>query len=144
MLVTPKFRGHLPGSSFITSKGFRGMQIDTCWSQLLLQSFEKDDAELAATSLKSDLADVKDKVEGGEHGAPFSIGDFGFYANNQFTEAISQSKSAHRTLIKDSLYLPASEWKDVDEALEKGIRHHGSIRFAKVVRGDTFAALAVR
>jgi hypothetical protein len=42
--------------------------------QNIFSSFANDDAELCTISLESAVADVNDRVEGGEIGSPFSIG----------------------------------------------------------------------
>ena len=41
------------------------------------------DDELAAIGLSTSISDLHAQVAGGENGAAFSIGGFGFYAKNQ-------------------------------------------------------------
>jgi hypothetical protein len=69
---------------FVTKKGFRGMKMDPLWVKHLMEAFKNDDIELAQISFESSLSDVNDVVVGGENGCPYSIGDFGFYAEEQF------------------------------------------------------------
>ena len=58
--------------------------MDPLWVKHLMEAFKNDDIELAQISFESSLSDVNDVVVGGESGSPYSIGDFGFYAEEQF------------------------------------------------------------
>lgn len=59
------------------------MKLDTQWARYVLDSFEKDDDELLKIALESCLADLSVVVTGGQHGSPLSIGQYGFFADNQ-------------------------------------------------------------
>lgn len=139
----PMFRGFIGGDSFCTKQGYRGLRLDSMWVQNIFDSFETDDDELATIALQSQLADLKDMVIGGYEGSAFSIGDFGFYAENQFeTQARFLTEEARRKAVGKN-YLSVDEWEVVDARLTE-IAHHGKARFRTVTRGDSFATLAIR
>jgi hypothetical protein len=92
----------------------------------LFKSFEHDDEELAARALQSSLADVHDLVTGGYDGAPFSIGEYGFYADSQFEFQAKLLQDMERENLKKSNYLSESEWREIDRKLYD-IAHHGTI-----------------
>ena len=136
------FRGYLAGEAFYTNKGFRGVKIDTLWSQYMIASFLCDDTELASIALSSSLADIEATVDGGYYGSPYSIGEYGFFADTQFNEVVSEMQQRKRNIAKGVVYLSEEEWKEVDSHIEDVIRH-STTRFKRVVRGDTLLALAV-
>jgi hypothetical protein len=138
------FRGFTGGNAVSTSKGYRGVTVETSWSQSLILSFENDDIELAKFSLKSQLADLKDTVEGGIAGCPYSIGDFGFYSEQQFQEQSTLLKEIEReNTFKRKLFFSETEWQEIDRKLDQ-IAHFTKATFSNVQRGDTFSILAVR
>jgi hypothetical protein len=120
------------------------MRIPTLWSKHLIDAILFDDTELCSISLQSPLATITEVVEGGVHGAPYSIGDYGFYSDPQFSSVVHQAQNDTRTRLQDASYLSDLEWKLVDERLETLIRHSDLIRFQSVVRGDSFLAIAIR
>lgn len=129
--------------SFITKAGYKGIRIDSLWSQHIFESFVTDDDELATVALGSSLADLTQVVISGEFGAPFSIGDYGFYANSQFD---SQSKllcDIERLNSQQDYYLSTEEWDKIDDYLSQ-IGAYGSAYFPTVSCGDTFGVLAVK
>lgn len=67
----------------MTKKNYRGMKLDTQWSRYILDAMDNDDDELLLIALQSTLADINDVVIGGEDGSPMSIGDHGFFSDNQ-------------------------------------------------------------
>jgi hypothetical protein len=109
----------------------------------LFDAFENDDSELAEIALKSQLADVKDVVVGGYHGASYSIGDFGFYTRNQFDFQHEKLKEQERQKLAKNAFLSVAEWEMVDDKLSS-IARHGEVRFEKAIRGDSWCALAIR
>lgn len=113
------------------------------WVQNLFTSFNTDDAELASISLRSSLADVNALVEGGEFGTPFSIGEYGFYAQNQFDDQAQLLSDKERKNANNKYFLSEGEWNLVDAYLKK-VAHYSNSVFETVRRGDTFAALAVK
>ena len=113
------------------------------WSQHIFTSFEKDDDDLATIALKSSLADVHATVEGGEFGSAYSIGEYGFYSRTQFEDQGGLLCRLERDHASEGLFLSDLEWKKVDDHLMK-VGHYGRWSIQKAVRGDSFAALAVR
>lgn len=138
-----QFRGYVPADSFTTSKGFRGNRLDTLWSQFLIQSMEKDDRDLAEIAMSSSLAEADIVVDGGYNGSPYGLGEYGFYANNQFSGIVEEAKIRTRKIVQRSLFMTEGEWREIDNHLEEIIRHT-TARFDRVVRGDTVPSLAVR
>lgn len=116
---------------------------DSLWVKNIFSSFLNDDEELAAIALKSSLADVHDLVTGGYDGAPFSIGDFGFYADNQYEFQAKLLQDKERENLKLNSYLSEIEWKLIDDKLSD-IAHHGKSIVYRACRGDSFANLAIR
>lgn len=139
----PIFRGFIGGTAFITKKGHRGMSIDSLWVQNIFTAFANDDDELAAIALKSSLADTGVAVEGGQFGTPFSIGEYGFYAQSQFDEQAQLLCDQERENADKKYFLSVGEWDVVDHYLRK-VAHYSNSVFASVCRGDTFGALAVK
>lgn len=113
------------------------------WAKHLLQAFLTDDSELAEIALESSLADVNDRVMDGFNGGPLSIGEFGFYAEIQFSFQADLLKQQQRDVTGESDYLSQAEWETVDKNLT-AIGSHGVARFKEAYRGDSFAALAIR
>ena len=143
MSSTPlKFRGFRAAAAFVTSKGHRGVKAPTQWAQQLIEASENDDTELAAIALESPLADVTAVVEGGVSGAPYSIGEFGFYSEHQFEEPLKHClEEKHRRLGQDA-YVSEEDLSRIDARIEEVVRH-STTRFAGVKRGDTFITIAV-
>lgn len=140
----PLFRGFVGGNAFITKKGYRGLAVESAWSQNIFQSFEDDDVEIAQYALKSSIADLSEVVENGYDGSPFSIGEYGFYAENQFKEQFEVLSRVERDLAKQrKQYYSEGEWMKIDEMLSF-IAHHSTTSVKRVVRGDTFGSLALR
>lgn len=125
------------------SAGFRGFRVDSNWSQYLLAALTNDDAELAEIALQSSLADVTERVEGGRNGSAYSIGEHGFYADNQFHASSDEMKRDKRERLERVLHMSEAEWREADAAIDSTVRH-SAVRFMHVIRGDTFLAMAVR
>lgn len=136
------FRGFLTGTAFITKKGYKGTKLDSLWVRQIFDAFENDDVELVEIALKSVLADYDDRVLGGECGAPFLIGDFGFYASNQFKRQEQFLQLCEETNAPGHMFLSRRQWNEINEKLAV-LANHGTARFYKAVRGDSFASLAV-
>ena len=137
------FRGFIGGETFCTKKGYKGTKIDTAWTKLLFDSFKYDDEEVADIALSSTIADIHSIVYGGEYGTPFSIGEHGFYAENQFRNQTMILEEAERANSKGRWFLSDAEWAGVDSQLSN-LAHHGKPRFIRACRGDTFVHLAIR
>jgi hypothetical protein len=137
------FRGFTGGETFMTKKGYKGTKVDTAWTKLIFDSFKCDDEEVAEIALTSCIADVNSIVYGGEYGTPFSIGEYGFYAENQFRNQTMILEEAERANSKGAWFLSEAEWAGVDQKLHD-IAHHGKPRFIRACRGDTFVHLAIR
>ena len=138
-----KFKGFIAGAAFQTIKGYKGQKIDSLWNRQLVEAFQLDDPELVKVALESPVADKDATVEGGEFGSPYSIGGYGLYAESQFEEHFKVLKENEEALAKGVHHLSLDEWDTVDKGLKK-IAHYGRARFPKLVRGDSYAALAVR
>jgi len=118
--------------------------MDPLWVQHLMEAFKIDDLELAQICFESSLADVDDVVVGGENGSPYSIGDFGFYAEEQFEAQYKHILStAKQWCLRNKHYLSGSEWEVLEHKLSL-LAHHGEASFYDTCRGDSFACLAVR
>lgn len=138
------FRGFICGSAFITQTGYRGLEIDSSWSKNIIFSLDIDDVELAMHGLNSSLADMREVVIGGVDGAPFSIGDYGFYTESQFLEQAKVLQVIERENAQSrKQYFSEGEWKEIDQQILL-IAQHGKPTFKIVTRGDTFCALAIR
>lgn len=137
------FRGFLAGETFRTKKGYKGTKIDTAWTKLIFDSFKYDDEEATEIALNSTIADIHSIVYGGEYGTPFSIGEHGFYAENQFRNQSMILEEAERVNSKGTWFLSDAEWSDIDSKLSS-LAHHGKPRFIRACRGDTFVHLAIR
>ena len=137
------FRGFTGGETFMTKKGYKGTKVDTAWTKLIFDSFKYDDEEVAEIALNSSIADINSIVYGGEYGTPFSIGEYGFYAENQFRNQTMILEEAERAHSKGTWFLSQAEWAFVDEKLSN-IAHHGKPRFIRAFKGDTFVNLAIR
>lgn len=120
------------------------MKLESLWVQNLFEAFKTDDAELAAIALQSSLADVNDRVVGGSFGSPYSIGDYGFYAEKQFQPQLRflQDK-AHDIADRTKVYLSGEEWQRVEKRLI-AIANYGNFDFTSTTVGDSFADLAIR
>ena len=120
------------------------MRLDSLWVQNIFESFKTDDHELAAIALKSAIADVNDRVCGGVSGSPFSIGDYGFYAQTQFEPQMKfLQEKIQGIALQAKVYLSGSEWEEVEKKLLV-LANHGYATFSRVAPGDSFAALAIR
>lgn len=138
------FRGFIGGAAFITKKGYRGLAIETSWAKNILSSFDEDDVELAMHALKSSLANLNETVEGGIAGAPFSIGEYGFFSEAQFEAQTQLICAADReNANRRKIFFSENEWKQVDEKLAT-VAHYATKSFPKVVRGDNVGILALR
>lgn len=94
-------------------------------------------------ALKSSLADVNARVIGGEFGSAYSIGDYGFYAKNQFENQADYLSQVERDNASKDVFLSNDEWGKIDDYLSH-LAHHSNSAFIKAFRGDTFGSLAVR
>mmetsp|Transcript_1697 Transcript_1697/g.2698 ORF Transcript_1697/g.2698 Transcript_1697/m.2698 type:complete len:501 (+) Transcript_1697:17-1519(+) len=137
-----KFAGFINGTTFITKKGHKGSKIDSLWVKNLFDSFVNDDEELAQIALESCLADLNEIVINGDDGAPFSIAEYAFYSENQFQNQAALLQENERKVSTNS-FLSKADWELIDGRL-LSISKHSSSKFRKAVRGDTFAALAIR
>lgn len=130
--------------AFITKKGFRGLKLESLWVQNIFEAFKTDDPELATIALQSSLADVNDRVVGGIFGSPFSIGDYGFYAKQQFEAQLVHLRERIKDVCdRNNHYLTAVEWDRVEKKLIN-ISNHSDAAFVSTTVGDSFAALAIR
>lgn len=138
------FQGYIGrGGGFRTKKGFRGMKLETSWSKHILESFKKDDEELLEAALCSCLCDVHLRVIGGEFGSPLSIGEHGFFSQNQFEGQSELLKRTEREIVeRTSSFLSDSDWKIIDSTIDRMGKYSFS-RFVTASPGDTFTALAV-
>jgi hypothetical protein len=93
----------------------------------MFDSFKNDDEELCTYALESCLADVQDRVQDGVTGAPFSIGDFGFYAANQYEHQAGILQANERKSTSTAAFLSVGEWETVDRKL-LSIATHGPAR----------------
>ena len=137
-----RFSGFRVAAAFVTSKGYRGIRAPTHWSRQLIEATENDDPELALIALESPLADVAAVVEGGDSGAPYSIGDFGFFSGHQFEEPLHRCLEEKHHQLEGASYLSADDREKIDAHLGEIIRH-SQVRFANVKQGDTFVTIAV-
>jgi len=108
----------------------------------LFDSFQNDDEELALIALESCLADLNELVINGEDGAPFCIAEYAFYSDNQFQFQANLLQENERKVSSKS-FLSKADWEVIDSRL-LSISQHTKSKFRRAVRGDTFAALAVR
>jgi hypothetical protein len=138
-----KFRGFIGGSQFRTSLGFQGNAFDSLWVKHVFESFRKDDEELFQTAMKSSLADINDKVIGGEYGTPYSIGSFGFYGLNQFQDRSNFISQYERKEAVGKYFLSSTEWDEIDDKILRNISV-ASYKTRRAIRGDSFASLALR
>ena len=131
------------GGGFRTVKGYNGKRLETQWSKQILDSFVNDDVELLEIALQSTLADVHDKVIGGEFGTPLSIGEYGFYSKSQFDNQRDILKIIERGHVeRANFFLSDKEWEIVDKNINI-MGEYGVSRFMTACPGDTFASLAV-
>jgi hypothetical protein len=138
------FRGFVGGAAFMTKKGYRGLAVETSWSKNILFSYDQDDVEISIQALKSSLADLTDTVVGGIDGAPYSIGDYGFFTEEQFEEQGQVLRDVDRNNAeRRKIFFSETEWHDVDQKI-KGFAEYGQASFLKVARGDNFGILALR
>lgn len=137
------FRGFIGGAMFKTKLGYQGQKIDTLWTRQIFDSFINDDIEIIDVAMNSSMADASAVVMGGEYGSSFHIGDYGFYALDQFKKQQSILSNNEREISKGQEFLTNSEWEKVDEKLLQwaSISKH---KVDSACRGDTFASLAVR
>jgi hypothetical protein len=120
------------------------MRLDSLWVQNLFESYKNDDAELATISLQSTLADINDRVVGGDFGAPYSIGDHGFYVEKQFEPQLTYLTSKIKQLMVDTnTYLSESEWLYTEKKLQT-MAKYAEAAFTGITKGDSFASLAIR
>lgn len=120
------------------------MKLESLWVQNLFEAFKTDDAELAAIALQSSIADVNDRVIGGNFGCPYSIGDYGFYAEKQFKPQLKYLQDRAREIAeKTKVYLSRDEWENVEKKLLL-VANFGNPDFTSTTVGDSFADLAIR
>eukprot|EP00596_Hydrurales_sp_CCMP1899_P005429 CAMPEP_0119038630 /NCGR_PEP_ID=MMETSP1177-20130426/7674_1 /TAXON_ID=2985 /ORGANISM="Ochromonas sp, Strain CCMP1899" /LENGTH=438 /DNA_ID=CAMNT_0007001473 /DNA_START=264 /DNA_END=1577 /DNA_ORIENTATION=- len=138
------FQGYIGrGGGFRTKKGFRGMKLEASWSKHILESFKKDDEELLEVALSSCLCDVHARVIGGEFGTPLSIGEHGFFSQNQFEGQSELLKRTERVIVeRTKSFLSDHDWKIIDSTIDQMGKYSFS-RFVTASPGDTFTALAV-
>ena len=102
-----------------------------------------DDFELASIALESCLADINTTVEGGEYGAPYVLGTYGFFSDNLYDEQAKVLQNNERLVNEGREFLSELEWGVVD----RGLRHiatHGKSKLTKAIPGDTIIMLACR
>jgi len=137
------FKGFIGARGFLTKKGFKGMRMDASWAKHILESFKKDDLELFEIACESVLLDLDCRVEGGDNGAPLSIGDQGIFGGNQFTSQTDTLQKVERAHIaRAGIFISDYEWSIIDGNLGR-LGQYSTARFAHVYRGDTWASLAV-
>ena len=137
------FKGFIGARGFLTKKGFKGMRMDASWSKFILESLKMDDLELFEIACESVLLDLDCRVEGGNNGAPLSIGDQGIFGGNQFasqTDMLQKVERAH--IARAGIFISDYEWSIIDGNLGR-LGSYSTARFAHVYRGDTWASLAV-
>lgn len=117
--------------------------MDSMWSRYMMDAFDTDDKELALIALESVLADLGQVVSGGEHGSAFTIGDYGFFSEKQFSDQAAILSQAERSNITGTRFLSESQWQEVDKKLEN-LAAFSSTRFKVCESGDTFLYLALR
>jgi len=137
------FRGLIGGNTYITVLGTRVAVLDTMWGQNIFLSMNQDELEVLNIALRSSLADVTERVSGGEYGSPFQLGDFGFYSENRLQMQTDLLVGLERKYAVGKYFLSAAEWEKVETKISD-IGHYSYTRVRRAVRGDTFAALAVR
>lgn len=138
------FRGFVGGAAFMTKKGYRGLAVDTSWSKNIIFSFDQDDVDITIHALKSCLADLSETVIGGTGGAPYSIGDYGFFTEEQFTEQAELLKNVDRANAeRRQIFFSEPEWGEIDKKINI-VSEYGKAIFSKVARGDNFGILALR
>ena len=87
---------------------------------------------------------MNDRVIGGVYGSPFSIGDYGFFAEQQFAPQFEYlNEKIHNIAITTKMYLSTEEWNRIEKRL-KFISNYGNSNFIEVNIGDSFADLAIR
>ena len=87
---------------------------------------------------------MNDRVIGGVYGSPFSIGDYGFFAEQQFAPQFEYlNEKIHNIAITTKMYLSTDEWNRIEKRL-KFISNYGNSNFIEVNIGDSFADLAIR
>lgn len=138
----PLFRGFLAADGFITSKGSRGTKLDSMWSKHMIEAFPIDDDELLKIAMESCLFDIHAQVVGGEFGTPFSIGDYGFYAKNQFEAQRAVLDAVEREHCI-GMFLSEGEWEKVNVKLYE-IACFSYSKLDLAVRGDTILNIAIR
>jgi hypothetical protein len=141
--VNSQFKGFVGGKQFRTKLGFQGNAFDSIWGKHVFLSFVKDDVELFDVAMQSQLADVTERVVGGENGAAFIIGDIGFFADNQFEFQGDKIRDHEMGLTEGLYYLSDREWVTVNANIKK-IADYAASRTSRAVRGDSFGALALR
>ena len=137
------FKGYVGAKGFLTKKGFKGMKLNHTWAKHLLESFRADDVELFDIACESPMCDLEQRVEGGDNGAPLSIGMQGIYGGNQFDTQVDVLMNTERGHIERAgIFISAYEWTIMDSNLKR-LGQYSSARFSTVFRGDTWACLAV-
>lgn len=137
------FRGLIGGNTYITVLGTRVAVLDTMWGQNIFLSLNQDELEVLNIALRSPLADVTERVSGGEYGSPLQLGDFGFFSENRLLMQTDLLVALERKYAVGKYFLSAAEWEMVETKISD-IGHYSYTRVRRAVRGDTFAALAVR
>lgn len=139
------FRGFIPANAIRTKKGYVGSKLDSLWARYMIDSFVNDDGELANAAVDSCLCHKDIVVEGGEFGTPFMLGNYGFFAVNQFTKQAEGLQLHERKLAaaESVYYLSDREWAFVDAKIGRYARY-GQAKVEKAVPGDTLVMLAIR
>jgi len=129
-----QFKGFVGGKQFRTKLGFQGNAFDTLWGKHVFLSFANDDEELFEVAMQSELADVKERVIGGEFGSAFFIGDIGFFSQNQFELAAQKMRDFEISATKGTYFLSTKEWVTVNANIKK-LADYSQTRATRAVRG---------
>ena len=138
-----QFRGFIGGKQFRTKMGFQGNAFDSLWGKHVFLSLENDDVELFIVAMQSELADIQERVVGGENGAAFLIGAVGFYSNSQFDAQANKIRAFELAANKNKVYLSDRELDIVNGNIKK-ISDYANSTTSRAVRGDSFGAIALR
>ena len=113
------FKGFLSGAAFQTKKGYKGKKLDSLWNRQIIEAFELDDPELANVALESIVADKEARVDGGQHGSPYSIGGYGIFAESQFDSQFQILHQHEEESSRGVYHLSLDEWAQVDKGLKR-------------------------
>ncbi len=93
--------------------------------------------------MRSSLADMKDRVIGGDYGCALSIGGYGFFAQSQFETQAKLLQELERINSAEDYFLSVEEWEKMDKYL-LDVASFSKAYFDHVMPGDTFGVLAVK